>query len=159
MFTQGRNYKTIPRSCMILDMASTVSCSNNKSLLKNIHVCKPEEMMVILKNGGSQDFDMIGDLNVIPIKLYNNADSIPTILDFKDICSIPGVRVKMDTKVDESFHVQLTTGQVFNFTQYSKYMYCFDTDQVNNDTNNHTFNHYIILKTVKNNQVYLRNRK
>ena len=53
--------------------------------------------MIVLANGGSQDFDMIGDLNATPLQLYYNADSIATILDFKDICSIPGVRVKIDT--------------------------------------------------------------
>ena len=99
---------------------------------------------------------MMGDLNSIPLQLYQNTVSIETIFDFKDICSIPGVKVKTDTEVGGIFYVQLSTGQVF---QCSKGLYYFDTDRVDNDNNSETFNHYTNIQTIKDNKVCLQNRK
>ena len=92
---------------------------------------------------------MIGYINSTPLQLYYNIDSIATILAFKDVCYVPGVRVKIHTEIDGFFYSQLSTGHVFKLTQCSKGMYYFDTDQVNNDKTSETFNHYINIQTVK----------
>ena len=107
--------------------------------------------MTVLTNGSSQDFDMVGDLNVIILQLYYNADYIAMILDFKDVCSISGVRVKMDTEVDGFIYVQLSTGQIFKIIQCSKGLYYFDKDRVDDDTTSETFNYYTNIQSVKDN--------
>ena len=63
-FTEGRNYENISRSWMLLDTALTVSCWNNKNFLNNIRFCKAEDRITVLKNDGSQDFDMVGHFNI-----------------------------------------------------------------------------------------------
>ena len=84
------------------DTVSTVSLSSNKDLLNNIHFCKAEDRITILTNGSSKDFDMVGDLNDIPLQLYLNADFIAKI---QDVCPMPGVILQIDIEVDVIYYV------------------------------------------------------
>ena len=68
--------------------------------------------MTVLENSGSRDFDTVGGPNAIPLQLYNNTNFIATILFFKYVCSILGVRIKMGTEIDGCCYVQPSAGQV-----------------------------------------------
>ena len=50
-----------------------------------------------MKNSGSQKYDMMGTVNIIPIYAHYNPDSLTNIILFEDVSYIPAEQVTMDT--------------------------------------------------------------
>ena len=52
---------------VILDTASTASVVCNEDLVTNLRDCVSGEELKIITNGGSKDFNKIGDLKLLPM--------------------------------------------------------------------------------------------
>ena len=72
---------------------------------------------MVITNGGSQTFDKIGYLITMPIKVHYNLENLSTLLSFKDVSAIPGVRITIDTDQENDFTVSIGTDISFKFFQ------------------------------------------
>ena len=65
---------------------------------------------------------------MLPIKVHFKQDSMENSLSFNDISSVPGVRITMDTYIEDVITVKLRMGEEYRFKNCSKDLYYFDTD-------------------------------
>ena len=71
-------------------------------------------------------------------------------MSFAEVSKIPGIRIKIDTIIDNCFTVTYNTN-VFEFLPCSDGLYYFD---ITSFENNSTFTNYSFLETVANNKAY-----
>ena len=60
----------IPKSWILLYMCSTVSISNNINLGPNVRDCQPDQVLPAITNGGSQFYQQIADLIMLPVTVH-----------------------------------------------------------------------------------------
>ena len=96
---------------ILLDTCLTASVIYNMSLVSNISHCNANETLEILKNGGSQNFKNKGIFNLFNMKIHINEHSMVNTLSLKDVASIPGARLTMDTFKERAIKVQLADGK------------------------------------------------
>ena len=70
-FTQHNGY--IPATWILLDTCPTESMTCHKELVSNIKVCKPADKLTIYTNGGSQQYEQVADMSILPMKVHFNA--------------------------------------------------------------------------------------
>ena len=96
MFMQGGS--CIKKDMLLLDTCSSISTVFNKELIRNCSVLDVRDHVQLLANGnGNMIYKHEGDLNLLPLKVYYNEESMANVLAMKDIVSIPGVKITMDT--------------------------------------------------------------
>ena len=143
-------------SWVLLDTCSTASVSGNPNLVSNIRPCDPDDGIHIATNGGGMEYDSIADLDLFPVPVHYNPDSIATILALKDVASIPGCYLTMDTRVARQIVVCFEEkGDVYTFNECADGLYYYDTDAHAdcNPTSNEAVNPYLFLQTVENNKL------
>ena len=144
---------SIPKSWVLLDTCSTCNVSNNLELVTNVEKCEPKDVLTAHTNGGSQKYDHIADLRLLPIKVHFKKDSMGTILCFKTVCDIPGARVTFDSSSSTDIVLLLRDGTTILFKQFQNGLYYHDTSTVtHNDYSNNSLSNYIALQTVKSNK-------
>ena len=131
IFTQEEEMVDIPKSWVLLDTCSVVSVTNNTNLVTNIRDCEHHEYLKAMTNRGSQLYKRLADMILFPIVVHFKKDSMASILSFKDVFAIPGVRITMDTAKEDTIVVTTEEGKVIRFKPYSNGLFYFDTIQHN----------------------------
>ena len=70
----------------------------NTNNVEDIFACKKHERLTVSTNGGLISFDKKSTLKLLPMKVHFDKDSMATILSFKEVADIPGVRITTDTE-------------------------------------------------------------
>jgi hypothetical protein len=96
-FGFGQNDCNIPASWVLLITCSTASVFYNHSLIGDLIVCSEDEELLIQTNGGSKCFDLKSTMNLFPINVHFNSDSMVNILLFQDVAKMEGACIKLDT--------------------------------------------------------------
>ena len=71
-------------------------------------------------------------MNLLPITVHFEEDSLATFFSLKYVANIKGVYVAMDTKVKTSILVHLGYGKVLKFLECNLGLYFYDTRNNNN---------------------------
>ena len=69
----------------------------NNALVNDLVVCSEEEVLLIHTNGGTQTFDLKSNMKMFPIDFHFNSESMANILSIKDVVSMKGACITMDT--------------------------------------------------------------
>ena len=83
--------------------------------IEDVNNCAKHKELTVLTNGVSIIFDRKWHLTFLPLNVHVNKDYIETILSFKYITNIPGVRGTMDTSTEKDVNMILRDGTVFKF--------------------------------------------
>ena len=145
----------ISKDWILLDTCSTDNVCNNRQLVKNIRKCGPDNSLEIRTNGGSIVYDNIGDLMLLPLKIFFNENSIANILSLKHVADIPGVYITMDTRKEKSMTVHLPNGKEIKFMEYTDGLYYYDTSKSKEKVNVYpspTNQNFSFLSTVRQNK-------
>ena len=94
--------------------------------IEDVKNCAKQEELTVLKNGGSLLFYWKGRLTFLPLNVHVNENCIAQILYLKDVNSIPGVRVTMDTSLEKAMHAITKDGTVFKFKECGLGLYYYD---------------------------------
>ena len=76
-------------------------------------------------NGGSQFFNQMGVLTLIPIEVHYEKYSMENIIALKDIASVQGVQVTMDTDKERAMIVHYK-GEDYKFREFSSGLYVYN---------------------------------
>ena len=145
-----------PKSWVLLDTCFTVNVSNNDNLVTNIRDCEQYEFLNEGTSGGSQLYKQFENIILFPIVVHFNHNSKANILSFKDVSSIPGVCITMDTKKDDAIVITLKDGKIVKFKPYSNGLFCFDTETVNfNNESKDLVTNYSLIQTVDLNKEFV----
>ena len=138
---------------VLLDTCSTASVTGNPALVTNIRKCNEEQELHIATNGGGMIYEAIADLNLFPMQVHYNANSIATILSLKDVASIPGCYLTMDTRKARQI-VVVFDGHTYVFKECADGLYFYDTSAgaARNNIINEPLNSYSFLQTVQDNE-------
>ena len=69
-------------------------------------------------NGGSQVYMQLTNTILLSIKVHFIRNSMANILLFKDVSSIKGARINMDTAEEMGITVKLTNNKFYKLEQY-----------------------------------------
>ena len=83
--------------------------------------------MHTITNAGTIRFNMIGELDFIPIKAYVNTNSMANILSLNESNALPGAYVKYNGDIGDAFYVIFKTGRVMQFTKTFLGLYMYNT--------------------------------
>ena len=94
------------------------------------------------------------------MKVHFNKSSIATILSFKEVADIPGVRITTDIEKERAMTVSLGNGSTIKFKECESGLYFHDTEkEPNNEEEINNINgdviDYYYLQTVQENKKYL----
>ena len=129
------NNNLIPDSWILLDTCSTDSIFKNKHLVSNIRPCSEDDILTMVSNGGVTTYDEIADLNILPIRVHFDENSIANVLSLKDVAAIPGATLTMNTKVDKAISLHLKSGATLSFMPCKEGLYYYDVNDGNNNNN------------------------
>ena len=136
---------------ILLDTCSTASVAGNPNLVTDIRDCDEEHELYIATNGGSMRYNQVADLNMFPIQVHYNPQSIATILALKDVASVPGCYLTMDTRQAREITVSFEDDSAaYVFKECSDGLYFYDTasGSNNNFVTKKPLNPYLFLQTV-----------
>jgi hypothetical protein len=153
----GETQNVINHNWILLDTCSTASVCSNIDLVNDIQDCDPSDVLHIVTNGGTQSFKKTGTLKVLPLQVHVNPSSLANILSLKDVASIPGIRITMDTEVERAIHVHVDDNKVLKFNECDDGLYYYDVS-----TSNFTkplVNNYSFLSTVTSNKRFFTARE
>ena len=68
---------------ILLDSCYTISCAKNDLIVSKVTVIPPEEHIRVYINGGHMDYTMRGILDILPMDIYVNDNSMANILSLK----------------------------------------------------------------------------
>ncbi len=154
--TQNRE-ELVNRNFIVLDSASTNSCFMNESLVKDIKSVHTNDHLKLISTGGTTVFTMKATCKLIPIEVWYKSSSLANILSLKEIASLPGAKVTMDTSVKDSIMVHLPNGSIIPFKQYNDGLFVFDTRNDNiiqQDNTKSTVTNYSFVSTVQQNKSF-----
>ena len=149
---QGKAFD-IPLTWILLDTCSTCNVANNPALVNNIHTCKANDRLTAYTNGGEQVYNLVADLNILPIKVHFKKSSMANILSLKTVSDIPGARLHLDTATNSDITLTLQDGRVIVFKQFKNGLYFYDTNVVPSKTKPLSQN-YSLIQTVDDNKSY-----
>lgn len=95
--------------------------------------CDDHEVLIMATNGRQKVFPHKANLNLLPISVHFNQDSIATILAFKDAVDLPWVHNSMDAGQGRAFVVKLSDGKVLKFKRSASGLFYYETDININD--------------------------
>ena len=78
-------------------------------------------------NGSLKNSDKKATLKRFPMTVQFNQNSIATIISFKEVTYIPGVRITTDTNQERAMTVTLQNGKFFKFKECKYGIYYYDT--------------------------------
>ena len=100
---------------VLLDTCGTNSVSNNMAQVTDIVECKQHERLTVSTKGGLISFDKKSTLKHLPMKVHFNKRSMATILSFKEVANILGVRIATDMKQEIEMTLSLGNGRTLKF--------------------------------------------
>ena len=74
-------------------------------MIENVRDCTSDKNLMVNKNGGSKNFTHIAPLKFLPVEVHFNPESMANIIEIKDVASIPGVQISMDSRKDRAIIV------------------------------------------------------
>ena len=95
-----------------------------KTIASNITVSPSEEHLRFYSNGGHMDYIMRGTLDILPMVIYVNDNSMANTFSIKEVADY--FRVTMDTKEDHVMLVQYCKDKDYRFKEYGKGQYYLD---------------------------------
>ena len=110
---------------MLLDTCATNSVSNNAALVTDIVAWKQHKRLTVSTNGGLISFDKKSTMKILSMKVNFNINFMATILSFKEVADIPGVRTTTDTKQERAMMVYLGNVRTFKFKECEYGLYFF----------------------------------
>ena len=110
---------------VLLGMCATNSISNKRALVKYIVACKQNERLTVSTNGGLISFDSKSTLKLLPMKVHFTKNAMATILSFKEVADIPGVRITTDTETERAMKLSLGNGRTLKFKECKSGLYLF----------------------------------
>ena len=80
------------------------------------------------------------------MNMHFNQRSMATILQFKEVADIPGVRITTDTDQERTMTVTIQNGKLFKLKECKSGIYYYDTEKKydNTEENNNINNNNII---------------
>ena len=73
-----------------------IICAKNDSIISKVTVIPSEEHLRIYSNGGHMDYTTRGTLDILPMGIYVNDNSMANILSLKEV--VDSFRVTINTK-------------------------------------------------------------
>ena len=141
---------------ILLDTCSTDNVFRNKKFLTNVRMCETGQELNIITNGGSKLYETFGDVTFLPVAAYYNRDSLANVLSFKKVSEIPGVRITVDTAVENAILVHMKNGTTHKFHECHDGLYFMDMEKYNSNYNNSVVTAYpkniSLLSTVAQNK-------
>ena len=131
-----------------------MSCVNNDTLVSAVMMCNHQDSICVYTYGGHKDYHMVGNLNIFPIPVFVNPDSMANILSLQDVSK--KFRVTMDTSEEMSMLVHHDPGKAYKFNSCGNglfHMNMKDPQVVPVKVNN-IVNPYSFLSTVASNKEY-----
>ena len=98
---------------MLLYTDSTDSVTNNEVLLNDVYQCMADDILTVLKNGGSQVFNNLGMLSIYPLFEHVSKYLMAMILSISDVDDIPVMRVTIDTEIRKYIIVRIVSGKLY----------------------------------------------
>ena len=71
-------------------------------MIVNVCDCTSDRTLMVYTNGGSNNLSHISPLKFLPIEVHFNPYSMTNILEIKDVASIIGVQISMDSSKDHT---------------------------------------------------------
>jgi len=96
-------------------------------MVEDIRSCGSDKELVIYMNGGSKTFDKVSPLKLFHLDIYFNTESMANILSLKDVVSIPGVRISMDSTVERAITVEHEV-RTLKFKECCDRLYSYDIE-------------------------------
>ena len=152
---QNRN-EIIPKNYIIIDSASTNSCFMNEDLVMNIEKVNDQDHLELISTGGTTKFKEMATCKLIPMKVWLNRSKLANILSLKEVASIKGVEVTLDTSVTNAILVHMPGGIIVPFKQYKDGLFAFDTlaDKIIDHKTKEEVANYSFVTTVQQNKSY-----
>ena len=146
-----KKLELINRDWLLLDTGSTISVCCNEALVENVKKCTPGSGVTVVTNGGSQTFEQVADLKLLPIQVHFNPESIANILSLTDIANLPGAKVTMDTSQERAIILHYD-GKKFKFQECHDGLFFLDTSRSDNHNESVTAYSANFLQTVRQNK-------
>ena len=146
----------INKHWLLLDTCNTIGVCCNPSLVHNIRSCNPGDEVTVVTNGGARSFSKEATLNILPIRVHFNAESLANILSLSDVANLPGVRLTMDSEVERAIVLHLHDNKI-KFRECSDGLYYWDSSDnsksnvLNYSDPNHVFS---LTQTVAENKAH-----
>ena len=121
-----KKMELINKNWLLLDTCSTISVCCNPNLVNNIKPCPPGHEVTVVTNGGAQSFEKEATLNILPIRVHFNHDSLANILSLSDVANLPGARLTMDSQVERAIILHLNQEEI-KFLECSDGLYYWDS--------------------------------
>jgi hypothetical protein len=141
----------IPDTWILLDTCSTASVACNKDLVVDLQPCNSEDSLTLYTNGGTQNFNSKGMMTLFPLAVHFNSASMANILSMKDVVSMDGVKVTMDSSKEKALLVEFDKC-VYKFQECANGLYFFDT--ASSVKSKSEITPYSFLETVKDNKQF-----
>ena len=113
----------INKNWLLLDSASTISSVCNLDMITDIR--ETDEPARVVTNGGSQYYDEVGTLDLVPMDVYVNVKSLANILSLHEVTE--KYRVTFDSTKSNCMWVHVGNGNVLGFQSCGKGLYYHDT--------------------------------
>ena len=110
---QGSSGGAVSNNWILLGSCSIIRCSQKDSIISKVTVIPSEEDFYVYNNGGHMDYTMSGTLNILPMDIYLNDNSMEKILSLKEVED--SFRVNMDTKEYQSMLLQYSNDKPYSF--------------------------------------------
>ena len=121
---QGSSGSAMSNNWLLLDSCYTVSCTKKNSIVSNVTVRPSEEHPHIYSNGVHMDYNMRGTLDILPMGIYVNDNSMENILSLKEVEYY--FRVTMDTKENHTILFHCSEDKAYRFKECGKGLYYLD---------------------------------
>ena len=152
-----QNSDLISPTVVMLDSCSESSVFMNRDLVHDLRPCSQDEKIILVTNGnGSIVFEETAIPHILPgFRVHFNPSSMANILSLRDVASLPGVRITMDSSVARAINVHLPSGMTYVFNEASNGLYVMDVSSIGNVTNPIITNYSpSFLSTVSDNQAH-----
>ena len=90
-----------------------IICAKNDSIISKVTVIPSEEHLRIYSNGGHMDYTMRGTLDILPMDIYANDNSMANIISLKEVEDY--FLMAMDTKEDHTMLVHYIKYKAYSF--------------------------------------------
>ena len=111
--TQGISGGAVSNNWILLESCSTISRAKNDSMVSKVTVIPSEEHLRIYSNGGHMDYTMRGTLDILPMDIYANDNSMANIISLKEVEDY--FLMAMDTKEDHTMLVHYIKYKAYSF--------------------------------------------
>ena len=110
----------------LLESCSTIRCAKNNLIISNVKMSPSEENLRVCSNGGRIVYTMRGTLDILPMGVYVNDNSMVNILSLKEVAD--SFRITMYTKEYHAMLVHYRNDKACRFKECGKGIYYLDIE-------------------------------